>query len=103
MRSTDDGSLLMAVLDAPSAETLSGLMADWYRALRCDKELVSVIGFFMDAGDWERARESLARAYGRSGGFHRSKFNVLLAASQSMKLHNHRKGSLRALTTAIRL
>lgn len=98
MRSAaDEGSLLLAVLSAQSAETLSGLMVAWHRALKTDAELMSIVGFFMEIGDWERARESLARAYGRTGGPHRAKFNVLLAASQNMRALNHRRRRLSPL------
>lgn len=93
----DEGSLLLAVLSAQSAETLSSLMVAWHRALKADAELMSIIGFFMETGEWERARESLARAYGRTGGPHRAKFNVLLAASQSMRALNSRRRRLSPL------
>jgi hypothetical protein len=95
----EDSSVMLAVLSAGSAEAISRLMVGWYRNIRRDAELVSIIGFFMETGDWERARESLERAYGRGGGRHRAKFNVLLAAAQSMRLLNRQHRRLRAFSS----
>ena len=75
----------LRVSQAGSYKALNGLMDDWYETVRADYRLQNSIGFesYMEARDWEGARRSVERTYGRSYPEHQSILDTLSAAIQN--------------------
>ncbi len=75
----------LRVSQAGSYKALNGLMDDWYETVKADHRLQNSIGFesYMEARDWEGAKRSVERTYGRSCPEHRSTVDTLNAAMQN--------------------
>jgi hypothetical protein len=77
---------------AESGEVLDRLMDTWYEAVRADRGLVAAIGFdsHMEHRDWDSAKHSIERTYGRSNREHQQTLDTLAAAIQSRRMLAHR-------------
>jgi hypothetical protein len=77
---------------ADSLAVLNRLMTDWYDGVRADRGLCAAVGFeaSMERRDWESAKGSIERTYGRSTREHQSSLDTLAAAILSKKLLGHR-------------
>jgi hypothetical protein len=75
----------LRVSQAGSYKELNGLMDDWYETVKPDYRLQNSIGFdsYIEARDWEGAKRSVERTYGRSCPEHSSTVDTLSAAIQS--------------------
>jgi hypothetical protein len=73
---------------AESADALDHLMNDWYEKMKADKGLRAAVGF--DAGmerrDWDAAKGSIERTYGRSSRDYQGTLDTLAAAIQCKRL-----------------
>ena len=85
MISSPNRAWALRVSQAGSYKALNGLMDDWYETVRTDYRLQNSIGFesYMEARDWEGARRSVERTYGRSCPEHRFAMDTLNAAIQN--------------------
>lgn len=72
------------VSGADSYDALNRLMDEWYETVKADHRLQSSIGFesYMEARNWEHAKRSVERTYGRSCLEHQSTLDTLNAAIQ---------------------
>jgi hypothetical protein len=72
----------LRLMQADSYKALNGVMDDWYVTLKADHNLQSSMGFksYMEARNWEGARRSIERTYGRSSPEHRQTLETLGAA-----------------------
>ena len=77
---------------AASLAALDSLMNDWYDSVKADRGLHATVGFEerMEQRDWEGAKGSIERTYGRASRDHRSTLDTLAAAILSKKLLGHR-------------
>ncbi len=75
-----------------SSEALYSLMNLWYEAVTVAGAIARSIGFdaYMGEGDWESAKGSIVRAYGRSSPDHQSTLDTLSAAIHQRKVLGHR-------------
>jgi hypothetical protein len=75
-----------------SSEALDRLMDVWHEAMTATGSIVRTIGFdtFMGQRDWESAKGSIVRAYGRSDPDQQSTLDTLSAAIQRRNLLGHR-------------
>jgi len=75
-----------------SSEALDRLMDVWHEAMTAAGTIVHSIGFDTHMGqrDWEGAKGSIVRAYGRSSTEHQSTLDTLSAAIQQRKMLGHR-------------
>ena len=73
---------------ADSLAVLDRLMNDWYDGVKADRGLHAAVGFEenMARRDWEGAKGSIERTYGRSSRDHQSSLDTLAAAILSRKL-----------------
>ena len=73
---------------AESLALLDRLMNDWYEGVKADRGLSATVGFEenMERRDWEGAKGSIERTYGRSNREHQSTLDTLAAAILSKKL-----------------
>jgi hypothetical protein len=76
---------------AASGEMLDRLMDDWYQAVKADRGLVAAIGFdsHMEHRDWQSAKLSIERTYGRSNREHQQTLDTLAAAIQGRRVLGH--------------
>ena len=63
-------------------------MDAWYKGVMAGGGLNGAIGFgsHMERGDWESAKHSIERTYGRSSRAHRLTLDTLSAAIQSRRM-----------------
>ncbi len=75
----------LRVSQADSYKALNYVMDDWYETVKPNPRLQSSIGFesYMEARDWEGAKRSVERTYGRSCPEHQSILDTLSAAIQN--------------------
>jgi hypothetical protein len=75
-----------------SCEALDRLMDVWYEAMAAAGSIARSIAFAAHMGerDWESAKGSIVRAYGRSSPEHQSTLDTLSAAIHQRKLLGHR-------------
>jgi hypothetical protein len=80
-----------------SSEALDRLMNLWYEAMAAAGNLARSIGFegHMGQGDWESAKGSIVRAYGRSSPEHQSTLDTLSAAIHQRKVLGQRSRFVR--------
>jgi hypothetical protein len=73
---------------ADSNDALDRLMDDWYRGVRADRGLRAAVGFesHMEHRDWDGAKHSIERTYGRSNREHQQTLDTLAAAVQSKRM-----------------
>lgn len=73
---------------ADSGDALNRLMDDWYHGVRGDRGLHAAIGFdsYMVCRDWDRAKHSIERTFGRSNREHQQTLDTLAAAIQSRRM-----------------
>ena len=73
---------------AISSEALQRVMDDWCETLRDAAPMQASIGFesYMQNRDWESARRSLERTYGRSSAAHQPMRDTLDAAIQNKRM-----------------
>ena len=88
-------SWAIRVSRADSSDALDRLMDDWYERVKEDKNLHAAIGFdsYMESRDWDAAKHSIERTYGRSSREHQQTLDTLAAAVQWRRMLNHRGGS----------
>jgi hypothetical protein len=67
---------------AESLPVLDHLMNQWYAGVRADRGLCAAVGFEanMERRDWEGAKGSIERTYGRSTRDHQASLDTLAAA-----------------------
>jgi hypothetical protein len=67
---------------AESLVALDRLMDEWYVGVRADRGLCAAVGFEqnMEHRDWEGAKGSIERTYGRSTRDHQASLDTLAAA-----------------------
>ena len=67
---------------AESLAALERLVDDWYALMRTDRTLQAVLGFdsSMERRDWDAAKASIERRYGRSAPDYRQTLDTLAAA-----------------------
>ena len=72
----------LRVSQARSYKELNCLMDDWYETVKADHRLQNSIGFelYLEARDWDSAKRSVERTYGRSCLEHQSTLDTLTAA-----------------------
>jgi hypothetical protein len=77
---------------AESLAALDGLMHDWYDGVKADRGLCAAVGFeaSMARHDWEGAKGSIERTYGRSTREHQASLDTLAAAIFSKRVLGHR-------------
>lgn len=77
---------------ADSLAALDGLMNDWYEGVKADRGLRAAVGFEtnMDRHDWEGAKGSIERTYGRSTREHQASLDTLAAAIFCKRALGHR-------------
>lgn len=77
---------------AETVDALDRLMDDWYDGISGDKGLRAAVGFDsnMERRDWDAAKQSVERSYGRSSREHQHTLDTLAAAAQCMKILRHR-------------
>ena len=58
----------LRLMQADSYKALNGVMDDWYATVKADRRLLSSVGLesYMEARNWEGAKRSIERTYGRS-------------------------------------
>lgn len=73
---------------AESLTALDSLMKDWYDGVRGDRSLCAAVGFetSMERRDWEGAKGSIERTYGRATREHQASLDTLAAAIFCKKL-----------------
>ena len=73
---------------ADSSDALNRLMDDWYSGVRSDRGLHAAIGFdsYMERRDWDGAKHTIERSYGRSSREHQQTLDTLAAAIQSRRM-----------------
>ena len=73
---------------AESMVVLERLMDDWYRQVQADRGLQAVVGFESSMGsrDWDSAKGSIERTYGRSTREHQGTLDTLAAAIQCKRM-----------------
>jgi len=73
---------------AASIGALDVLMDDWYNQMRADRGLHAVVGFdfSMERRDWDAAKGSIERTYGRSTRDHQGTLDTLAAAIQCKRM-----------------
>jgi hypothetical protein len=73
---------------AESLKTLDHLMNDWYDGVKADRGLCAAVGFetSMARRDWEGAKGSIERTYGRATREHQASLDTLAAAIFSKRL-----------------
>ena len=73
---------------ADSSDALNRLMDDWYSGVRSDRRLHAAIGFdsYMERRDWDGAKHTIERSYGRSSREHQQTLDTLAAAIQSRRM-----------------
>ena len=76
---------------AESLKTLDHLMNDWYDGVKADRGLCAAVGFetSMARRDWEGAKGSIERTYGRATRDHQSSLDTLAAAIFCKRLLGH--------------
>jgi len=69
---------------AESLGALELLMEDWYSQVQADRGLHAAVGFdsSMERRDWDAAKGSIERTYGRSTRDHQGTLDTLAAAIQ---------------------
>jgi len=77
---------------ADTSAALDHLMDDWYGQVKADRGLHAAIGFdsHMEHRDWDSAKHSIERTYGRSSREHQQTLDTLAAAIQSRRMLTHR-------------
>ena len=72
----------LRLMQADSYKALNGVMDDWYVTVKADYRLQRSIGFnsYMEARNWESAKRSIERNYGRSSPAHQQMLDTLNAA-----------------------
>jgi hypothetical protein len=80
------------VSGAESLDALDRLMNDWYDGVKADRGLCAAVGFEanMERRDWEGAKGSIERTYGRSTREHQASLDTLAAAIFSRRLLERR-------------
>ena len=75
-----------------TSDALDRLMDDWYDGVKADRGLHAAIGFdsYMERRDWDGAKHSIERTYGRSSREHQQTLDTLAAAIQSRRMLTHR-------------
>ncbi|HET7766943.1 MAG TPA: hypothetical protein VFK92_17795 [Burkholderiales bacterium] len=73
---------------AESLTVLDRLMNEWYDGVRADRGLCAAVGFetSMERRDWEGAKGSIERTYGRATRDHQASLDTLAAAIFSKRL-----------------
>jgi hypothetical protein len=73
---------------AESLTVLDCLMNDWYDGVKADRGLRAAVGFetSMSRRDWEGAKGSIERTYGRATREHQASLDTLAAAIFSKRL-----------------
>lgn len=73
---------------ADSSDALNRLMDAWYDGVRADRGLHAAIGFdsYMERRDWNSAKHSIERTYGRSNREYQQTLDTLAAAIQSRRM-----------------
>jgi hypothetical protein len=73
---------------AESLVALDRLMNEWYAGVRADRGLRAAVGFetSMERRDWEAAKGSIERTYGRANREHQASLDTLAAAIFSKRL-----------------
>jgi len=81
-------SWAIRVSRADSSEALDRLMDAWHEGVTAGGGLQGAIGFdsHMERRDWESAKHSIERTYGRSSREHRFTLDTLSAAIQSRRM-----------------
>jgi hypothetical protein len=76
---------------AESLSALDSLMNEWYAGVRADRGLCAAVGFEanMERRDWEGAKGSIERTYGRSTREHQASLDTLAAAIFSKRVLGH--------------
>ena len=85
MSSHSQHAWTLRAFQADSYHDLNCVMDDWYETVKADRRLMSSIGFesYMKARDWQGAKGSVERSFGRSSPEHRSALEMLYAAIQN--------------------
>jgi hypothetical protein len=85
---TTDQPWAIRVSRADSSEALDRLMDAWHKGVTAGGGLQGAIGFdsHMERRDWESAKHSIERTYGRSSREHRFTLDTLSAAIQSRRM-----------------
>jgi hypothetical protein len=73
---------------AESGESLDRLMDAWYEGVKASRGLIAAVGFtdYMDRRDWNGAKRSIERTYGRSNREHEQTLDTLAAAIQCKRM-----------------
>jgi len=73
---------------ADSMVALDSLMDDWYVLMEADRGLRAAVGFdsSMEHRDWDGAKGSIERTYGRSSRDHQGTLDTLAAAIQCKRM-----------------
>jgi hypothetical protein len=73
---------------AESLVVLDRLMDEWYGHVQADRGLQAVVGFesSMECRDWDAAKGSIERTYGRSTREHQGTLDTLAAAIQCKRM-----------------
>jgi hypothetical protein len=77
---------------ADTSDALDRLMDDWFSRIKTDRGLLAAVGFDsnMELRDWDGAKRSIERTYGRSNRDYQQTLDTLAAAIQSRKILSHR-------------
>ena len=77
---------------AESLASLYRLMDEWYNGVKADRGLCAAVGFEenMERRDWEGAKGSIERTYGRATRDHQESLDTLAAAIFSKKVLGRR-------------
>jgi hypothetical protein len=78
----------MRMSRADTLVALESLMDDWYSQVQADRGLQAVVGFdfSMEHRDWDGAKGSIERTYGRSTREHQGTLDTLAAAIQCKRM-----------------
>ena len=81
------------MLRADSQAILDHLVNEWYEGVKADRGLCATVGFeeHMAQRDWEGAKGSIERTFGRANRDHQSSLDTLAAAIMSKRLLGHRR------------
>jgi hypothetical protein len=103
MISSPHHAWVLRVSQADSYKALNCLMDDWYQTAKPDHGLQSAIGFesYMEARDWDSAKRSVERTYGRFSTEHQSTLDTLNAAIQNRIQMKWRQRALRLANAGI--
>ena len=84
MKSSPQVPWALRVSRAGSYKALNDLVDDWYETIKARVRLRASIGFesYMEARDWDGAKRSVERNYGRSSSEHQPTLDTLNAAIQ---------------------